>query len=424
MQRNTSIFLILASCATAHAAPPKYTIRDLGVTPGGGIATAECINNLGEALGQAHREESSSSSRAPIFWAASGAVDLLPQMAFIDAVRVMGLNDRGDAIFEAFPPFEVGIVYLRRNGQLRTGFVSAPPGAAFYSGWRLNSLGQIAGAAAYPPAVPGSPAIQHIVRWDASGQNPVLLGSLGWQAAPNAMNTAGDIAGLSYLTPSGEGGFHPIVIRNDIMTDLSVAYPADKMGQALSINDAGVCVGYLQQDVAPPFGDNEQPVRWNAAGQRIFLPKPPGALSGQAKSINLAGDAVGYVSSELDRWAVLWDEDGAHNLADLIQGGLQEWEYLYEAYAINDRGQIVGWGSRMVTPTHQDLRAFILTPVCAANCDGSTTSPVLTANDFMCFVNLYISGDPAANCDGSVVPPLLTGNDFLCFMNEFVSGCP
>jgi len=61
---------------------------------------------------------------------------------------------------------------------------------------------------------------------------------------------------------------------------------------------------------------------------------------------------------------------------------------------------------------------------CYANCDGSTTVPVLSANDFQCFLNAFASGDPYANCDASAVLPVLTANDFQCFLNRFATGCP
>ncbi len=63
-------------------------------------------------------------------------------------------------------------------------------------------------------------------------------------------------------------------------------------------------------------------------------------------------------------------------------------------------------------------------PCCWANCDKSTASPALTANDFQCFLNKFSGGDPYANCDGSGTPPLLTANDFQCFLNAFAAGCP
>ncbi|MBX3375787.1 MAG: hypothetical protein KF678_02135 [Phycisphaeraceae bacterium] len=60
---------------------------------------------------------------------------------------------------------------------------------------------------------------------------------------------------------------------------------------------------------------------------------------------------------------------------------------------------------------------------CYANCDGSTGTPLLTANDFQCFLNKYAGNDTYANCDGSTGNPLLTANDFQCFLNKYAGGC-
>ncbi len=61
---------------------------------------------------------------------------------------------------------------------------------------------------------------------------------------------------------------------------------------------------------------------------------------------------------------------------------------------------------------------------CYANCDGSTTSPILTFNDFSCFLNQFALGTPYPNCDGSTAPPALNANDFQCFLNAYAVGCP
>ncbi|MBL9032771.1 MAG: S8 family serine peptidase [Phycisphaerae bacterium] len=63
-------------------------------------------------------------------------------------------------------------------------------------------------------------------------------------------------------------------------------------------------------------------------------------------------------------------------------------------------------------------------PTCYANCDGSTTPPILNVNDFICFQNRFAAGDSYANCDGSSTPPVLNVNDFVCFQNLFAAGCP
>lgn len=61
---------------------------------------------------------------------------------------------------------------------------------------------------------------------------------------------------------------------------------------------------------------------------------------------------------------------------------------------------------------------------CYANCDGSTSTPVLNITDFACFINQYAAGSSSANCDGSSVPPTLNVQDFACYLNAFADGCP
>jgi hypothetical protein len=61
---------------------------------------------------------------------------------------------------------------------------------------------------------------------------------------------------------------------------------------------------------------------------------------------------------------------------------------------------------------------------CYANCDRSTTAPLLNVADVVCFQQRFAAGDPYANCDGSTVPPVLNVADFVCFQQRFAAGCP
>ena len=58
---------------------------------------------------------------------------------------------------------------------------------------------------------------------------------------------------------------------------------------------------------------------------------------------------------------------------------------------------------------------------CYANCDGSTNSPVLNVNDFICFQSRFAAAEPYADCDQSGT---LNVNDFICFQGRFAAGCP
>ena len=60
-------------------------------------------------------------------------------------------------------------------------------------------------------------------------------------------------------------------------------------------------------------------------------------------------------------------------------------------------------------------------PLCYANCDQSTANPVLTGNDFMCFIDRFVNQDPYANCNGAGG---INAADFGCYLNQYASGCP
>ncbi len=82
-------------------------------------------------------------------------------------------------------------------------------------------------------------------------------------------------------------------------------------------------------------------------------------------------------------------------------------------------GENVGWVNLDLTVSGQFVKE-----TCYANCDASTTAPVLNVLDFSCFLNKFAAGDVAANCDRSTVPPVLNVLDFSCFLNQFAAGCP
>jgi hypothetical protein len=63
-------------------------------------------------------------------------------------------------------------------------------------------------------------------------------------------------------------------------------------------------------------------------------------------------------------------------------------------------------------------------PPCYANCDGSTSAPVLNVADFQCFLQRYSAGDEWANCDASTATPTLNVADFSCFLQKYAAGCP
>jgi hypothetical protein len=60
---------------------------------------------------------------------------------------------------------------------------------------------------------------------------------------------------------------------------------------------------------------------------------------------------------------------------------------------------------------------------CYANCDDSSTAPILSVSDFVCFMAHFAAGSPSANCDLSTSPPVLNVADYVCFTQKFGAGC-
>jgi hypothetical protein len=85
---------------------------------------------------------------------------------------------------------------------------------------------------------------------------------------------------------------------------------------------------------------------------------------------------------------------------------------------------VVGYGFNSATSRIEALMwVGTVGTSCYPNCDLSTGSPLLTANDFQCFADKFAANDTYANCDGSTGTPALTANDFQCFANAYASGC-
>jgi len=64
---------------------------------------------------------------------------------------------------------------------------------------------------------------------------------------------------------------------------------------------------------------------------------------------------------------------------------------------------------------------LVVASYCYADCNHDYG---LSAADFACFLDKFASGSPDANCDGSTTPPVLNAGDFVCFLQKFRVGCP
>jgi hypothetical protein len=155
-----------------------------------------------------------------------------------------------------------------------------------------------------------------------------------------------------------------------------------------------------------------------AAGAGISShPDPQTVCSGTSASFSVTATGVGPVSYQWRRGTTNLTDTGnvsgsATATLTINPAGMGDAGPDYNCVVTN----VLGTGT-------SNSAALTVNNCCYANCDQSTSDPILNANDFQCFLNAFAANDPYANCDQSTTAPVLNANDFQCFLNAFAAGC-
>jgi probable HAF family extracellular repeat protein len=198
------------------------------------------------------------------------------------------------------------------------------------------------------------------------------------------------------------------------------------VGSANAISaDGTTIVGDARDSTGPT-----QAYRWTSATGMVglgFLPtSPPYPPSSWATGVSADGSIiVGSSYTGPGSEVFVWDQ---------VRGMRSLRTVLVDDYHLNMagwrlRGARISADGKTIVGSAQGpggvYQAYIarLPAVCYANCDGSTTAPILNVSDFLCFISRFMAGDSWANCDGSTTPPTLNIYDFICFQQKFALGC-
>lgn len=305
--------------------PRGYTIIDLG-TLGGWTGNAAAINNLGQVVGEA---DTPSGYRHAFLWENGVMTDL----GVLQGDRISFAADINDyaqvACNSSYAGGSSWDAFLWDEGQrIELGDLDNS-GALAYA---INNSGQIVGMS----EVYGQG--RHGFLWD--------------QGAMTDLYEVFDIRGVHDINDfgelvvpvAGEGGPHAAIWSNGTILDLGTLGGLYSFGVA--INDRGEVLGSSER--APGGDRNFYMFLWT--GEKMLDLDAGGTLSfSQQDALNNCGEVV--VGGRL------YDGDITfRKFADMIPAEAR-W-YQFNARGINDRGQIVGYG------TYQGLpRAFLMTPV-------------------------------------------------------------
>jgi probable HAF family extracellular repeat protein len=218
-------------------------------------------------------------------------------------------------------------------------------------GYGINVNGQIAGRSYLLQTVPGHgcpprrPCRVHIYHAFLYSAGQITdLGTLGGTFSDaRAVNSSGDVAGISTLSGTSTIPTHAFLSHNGTMTDLGTLTPGGGDSHAYGIND-------LSEVVGDSYTASGQHDAFLYSGGKMMDLGALGALGSSANGINNSHQVVG--SSEVPNGsgvhAFLWSNGKMTDLGTL--GGSQS-----IAYAINTSGQVVGYAS----PPNSSVHAFL-----------------------------------------------------------------
>jgi probable HAF family extracellular repeat protein len=362
LSRFCASVTVLAWLGSALAQAQRYTITDLG-SLGGTTTIAYGENSHGDAVGFSYSTGAGCYFQAFRYTHASGMTDIGRQPSFGGCNYAVSINDAGQIAFNGDHHPGSGD-YTAHLFSPSTGAVDLGtlPGDAVSYAVHLNAFGEVVGGSA-SSALLGDPFL-YIPK-----KGMIDLGNLGGgRGTAEYINNLGFVVGSARVANTPVGDIwnigHAFVYTSKTgIIDLNTltATPGWELYDAHAINNFGLIVGYGTHTKAS--GSVLDAYRFNPWTREVIdLGTFPGGGISYAYDINSKAEVVGAAyldaSGAGNFRAALWlpGHAGALNLNDLVPAGTG-WT-LRQATAINDAGQIVGWGY-----VNGQTRAFRLDPV-------------------------------------------------------------
>jgi probable HAF family extracellular repeat protein len=410
---HTAVAITLAwNLLAAQQTYSVLRIPDLG----GQDTRARAINDQGEVVGTATLEGDTETRG---FYFDGSSTVLLEGLTPDAATAANGLNDNGDIAGQSIDLESLTTSpVLWRGGELVD--LSRALGCTGGTALAVNDSGVVVGMAAVD-----SPFSKGFIWNEETGGQ--IVGTLEGRngGANRAINNAGVVVGDSFFF--GDAGQAHLVSPGEHAYETQpIGAPPPYSGVAWSVNNTGLIVGMS----APSFSPHTAAIFTPGAQEPLIdLGTLPGAMSSVAFDVNDSGVIVGS-SGDHPEWAsghafvVL---DGIlYDLHDLIDDGLDQWQVLVEATAINNHGEIVGWGETQ----DGQISAFLLLPSGLpsvfrrgdSNADGNPdlSDAVFTLSHLFSGGSMPSCGDAADADDNGV----LEITDAIYFLNFLFLGGP
>jgi probable HAF family extracellular repeat protein len=347
--------LVLAPGPGARAESlPRYAIQEVPTLSGGAVNFALDINNRGQVSGNS-RKAGTGSQLFPYVWTIGQAqpveIGILPGVPTFG--RGFAVNDHGVVVGESGNGPSKAFRF--EDGSLAD--LGALPGGSGGVANDINNAGRVVGAASNGQAV-------RAFYTDGGGSLIDLgtpLGTTNSFARAYAINDTGTIAGVARnASDTASEATLWTFDANGMPVASTIGSPVSGVfSEALGLNDLGHAVGRYSD----PTSNRTRAFFYDgsASVDLGLLDDEPTFTHARAIDINESGLIVGHVARfdnapSFGGAAVLWRDGRIFDLNDLIDPSIG-WRLL-SAEGINDRGQIVGFGT-----FDGQTRAFVLTVI-------------------------------------------------------------
>ncbi|MBD2168189.1 hypothetical protein H6G04_27785 [Calothrix membranacea FACHB-236] len=348
----------------------SYSITDLGNLPGDNYSYAYGINDSGQVVGF-------SSNNHAFLYSDGKMTDLgsLPRSGY-DSSAAYGINNSGQIVGDS-----KGRAFLYSDAKMTD--LGILPGYDYSRAYSINDSGQVVGFSGFSTFSQGGfyypPKDRAFLYSD--GQM-IDLGTLPGKTDSYAygINNSGQIVGTS--------GKHAFLYSDGQMIDLGTL-PGNSYSSGWDINDSGQIVG-----------DSGEYAFLYSDGKMTNLGTLPGDSGSYAYGINNSGQVIGG-SYTNDSYHIFLYSDGKMTDLNSLIPEASGWT-LVEVTAINNKGQIVGYGN-----IGGQEHAFLLDPISTSTAtpkDGITVGNISTlgGNILLQGLKINLTGDKVVSKGGNI----------------------
>lgn len=337
-----SCSLVILLSATIGASGGYKTVF-LGELREAGATMAHGINDHGQVVGESGGVDGD--NQAAFTWQEGGTIQALEPLPCGDYGRAFGVNDQGLIVGSSDAISTVRAVLWLPNGKIQE--IGTLEGDNSSEAYAVNNHGQVVGFSAGPKGT-------RAFIWTAEAGMRNLGGLAGSDyTEAMAINDTGQVVGRS----GSAAAAHAVVwTPGQGILDLGT-FLGDRSSRALAINNVGQVAGSSHG----PRGTHA--FFWSKSEGMRNIGSLPGGNFSEALGINEAGQVVGMAGNGTGNRGFLWtSDDGIRDLNEMLPPNSEV--SMVGAFAINNRGQIAGYGGPSNAHVHHfnAPRGYLMNP--------------------------------------------------------------